>query len=79
MGEFISPRWLRNMACGAAVLIVALNGWLVMQALAPAGAGVARFGAGLLAVLCSALLVWVATAPLRFTPQISPDDPIRDT
>ena len=79
MGEFISPRWLRNMACGAAVLIVVLNGWLVMQALAPDGAVAGRLVVGLMGALCSALLAWVAIAPLRFTPPSSPNDHNPDT
>ena len=79
MGDFISPRWLRNMACGAAVLIVVLNGWLVMQALAPDGAVAGRLVVGLMGALCSALLAWVAIAPLRFTPPSSPNDRNPDT
>ena len=79
MGEFISPRWLRNLAYAAAAMIVGLNGWLVMQALAPAGAGLGRLAAGLIAMLCSALLAWVAIAPLRFTSKSFPNDSIRDT
>ena len=38
------------------------------QALAPANAGVGRFAIGLMAVLCGALLAWIAFVPLRFTP-----------
>jgi len=36
-----------------------------VQALEPAGAGVGKFIIGLLALLCAALLVWVALVPLR--------------
>ena len=68
MAGFASPVWLRRLAWGAALLIIGLNGWLVMQALAPANAGVGRFAIGLMAVLCGALLAWIAFAPLRFTP-----------
>ena len=79
MGEFISPRWLRNMACVAAVLIVLLNGWLVLQALAPGETGLGSFALGLLAVICSALLAWVSIAPLRYPPESSPNTHIRET
>ena len=79
MGDFISPRWLRNMACAAAALIVLLNGWLVTQALAPDGAAAGRLVVGLMGALCSALLAWVAIAPLRFTPPSSPNDHNPDT
>jgi manganese transport protein len=74
MGEFVSPTWLKRLACGAALMIIGLNAWLVMQALAPSGAGAGRFAIGLLAALCSALLCWVAFAPLRFTRQHVPAD-----
>ena len=79
MGDFVSPRWLRRLAWSAALLIVSLNAWLVVQALAPAGAGAGQFAVGVLALLCSALLAWVATAPLRFTPECSPLHSDRDT
>ena len=69
MGAFVSPVWLRCLAWGAALLIIGLNGWLVMQALVPAAdAGLGRFVIGAAAVLCVALLAWIACAPLRFTP-----------
>ena len=74
MGSFVSPVWLRRLASAAALLIVCLNVWLVVQALAPAGPGVGKWLVGLLAVLCCTLLAWVAMAPLRFTPQGSPSD-----
>ena len=72
MGAFVSPVWLRRLAWAAALLIVGLNAWLVLQALAPAGAGIGKWGIGLLALLCCALLAWVALARLHFTPQSSP-------
>ena len=77
MGSFVSPKWLRCVAVGATLLILALNSWLVVQALEPTGKGVWPFAAGLVAVLCSALLAWVAFAPLRYTSPRSPagDDP----
>ena len=68
MGALVSPAWLRRLAYGAALLIIALNAWLVMQALAPADAGPSRFLIGLLAALCASLLAWIAFSPLRFTP-----------
>ena len=68
MGAFVSPVWLRRLGWGAALVIIGLNGWLVMQALAPADAGLGRFAIGLVAVLCTALLAWIAFSPLRFTP-----------
>jgi manganese transport protein len=69
MGALASPLWLRRLAWAAALLIIGLNGWLVMQALAPAGAaGPGRFALGLAALLCAGLLVWIACSPLRFTP-----------
>ena len=72
MGAFVSPAWLRRLACGAALLIVALNAWLVVQVLASASAGVWNVPVGLITLLCSALLAWVAIVPLRNTPQSSP-------
>jgi manganese transport protein len=68
MGTFVSPVWLRRLAWSAALLIIGLNGWLVMQALAPADAGLGRFAIGLMAVLCGVLLAWIAFSPLHFTP-----------
>ena len=68
MGTFVSPAWLRRLAWGAALLIIGLNGWLVVQALAPADAGLGRVVIGLMAALCVALLGWIAFVPLRFTP-----------
>jgi manganese transport protein len=71
MGKFASPTWLRRVAWGCALLIIALNTWLVAQALAPSGAGGGRFAIGLMAVLCAALLAWVAFSPLRLAPDLS--------
>jgi manganese transport protein len=67
MGAFASPAWLRCLAWGAALMIVGLNGWLVMQALAPSDAGVGRLLAGSVAMACVALLLWISFVPLRFT------------
>ena len=68
MGALVSPAWLRRLAYGAALLIIGLNAWLVMQALAPTDAGPSRFLIGLLAALCASLLAWIAFSPLRFKP-----------
>jgi len=68
MGRFVSPPWLCRLAWAAALLIVGLNGWLVMQALAPGEAGLGRFVIGGVAALCVALLGWTAWAPLRYGP-----------
>jgi len=68
MGALVSPAWLRRLAYGAALLIIALNAWLVMQALAPADAGPGRFLIGLASAVCAGLLAWIAFSPLRFTP-----------
>ncbi|HSI60876.1 MAG TPA: Nramp family divalent metal transporter [Ideonella sp.] len=67
MGEFASPPALRGLAWGAALLIVGLNGWLVMQALDVGGlpAGAVRWAAGGCVAGCCVLLAWVALAPLR--------------
>ena len=72
MGAFASPPWLRRLACGAALLIIGLNAWLVVQALGPSGGGGARIAIGLAAVLCGALLAWITFAPLRFMPGYPP-------
>ena len=71
MGAFTSPLWLRCLAVGSALVIIALNGWLVMQALAPddAGSGAGRLVIGLIALLCGSLLAWVAFSPLRCMPK----------
>jgi manganese transport protein len=68
MGSFVSPVWLRRLAWAAALMIIGLNAWLVMQSLAPANAGIGRFAIGLMVVLCGSLLAWITFAPLRFTP-----------
>ena len=71
MGAFTSPLWLRCLAVGSALVIIVLNGWLVMQALAPddASSGVGRLVIGLIALLCGGLLAWVAFSPLRCMPE----------
>ena len=68
MGAFVSPVWLRRLAWAAALMIIGLNAWLVMQLLAPANAGIGRLAIGLMVLLCGSLLAWIAFAPLRFTP-----------
>ena len=72
MGEFASPPWLRRLAGAAALVIVGLNAWLVLRAVAPDGAlaevGAGRFVLATLALLCSALLAWIAFSPLRALP-----------
>ena len=71
MGSFASPTWLRYMAYSAAFLIIALNAWLVVQALGPTGALASSEGGrivwGLVALFCGVLLVWIAFSPLRLT------------
>lgn len=66
MGAFASPLWLRCLACIAALLIIGLNAWLVMQALGPSGEGLVRFAVGLAALLCGTLLAWISFVPLCF-------------
>ncbi len=66
MGALASPVWLRRLAWAAALLIIALNVWLVARTLAPLGSGLAWVAIGLLALLCGVLLAWIAFAPLRF-------------
>lgn len=73
MGGFASPPWLRRLASGAALLIIGLNGWLVVQALGPSGEGVGRLAIGLAAMLCGALLAWITFSPLRFMPGYPPE------
>jgi manganese transport protein len=74
MGALVSPRWLRGLAGAAAVLIIALNAWLVARALAPVGGGAAWVAIGLAAVLCGGLLAWIAWVPLKFLPPATPVD-----
>jgi len=73
MGVFANPAWVVRLAWLAALLIIGLNAWLVMQALgsAEALAGAGRWAAGALATGCCALLAWVALAPLRDQPSRS--------
>ena len=80
MAGFVSPVWLRRLAWTAALLIIGLNAWLVMQALAPAAGGIGRFVIGLMALGCGSLLAWIAFAPLRFAaPQTrAPGDDAED-
>ena len=68
MGAFASPPWLRGLASCATLLIIGLNAWLVMRALAPGGAGLGSVALGLTAALCAALLAWIAWVPLRLAP-----------
>ena len=74
MGDFASAPWLRWLAGAAALVIVGLNSWLVLQAVAPQGAladaGAWRFVIAALALLCSALLAWIAFSPLRALPTV---------
>ena len=74
MGDFASPPWLRRLAGAAALVIVGLNAWLVLRAVAPNGAlaeaGAGRFVLATLALLCSALLAWIAFSPLRGLPPV---------
>jgi len=67
MGSFASPTWLQCMAYSAAFLIIALNAWLVVQALEPIGAlassGGGRIVWSLVALFCGVLLVWIAFSP----------------
>ena len=74
MGDFASPPWLRRLAGAAALVIVGLNAWLVLRAVAPDGAlaeaGAGRFVLATLALLCSALLAWIAFSPLRGLPPV---------
>ncbi len=88
MGAFASPPWLRRLAVAATLLIIGLNGWLVLHALTPAdaagvgavglGLGLGHLAIGLAAVLGSALLAWVAFAPLRVpSPSMPMNDPLR--
>jgi manganese transport protein len=76
MGSFTSPHWLRCMAYAAALLIISLNAWLVMQALAPtgvfAGAGLGQYAIGLIAALCATFLVYITLVPLKLTPVYTP-------
>jgi manganese transport protein len=77
MGAFASPFWLRLLASAAALMIIALNAWLVMQAFAsPMGvfsaSGSAQYLLGLIAILCAALLVWISFVPLKLTPVFTP-------
>jgi manganese transport protein len=69
MGHFASPIWLRALAWGGAMMIIALNSWLVMRAMGPGGvfgdAGATRVAVIVLVMLCVALLCWIALAPLR--------------
>ena len=74
MGDFASPPWLRRLAGAAALVIVGLNAWLVLRAVAPDGAlaeaGAGRFVLATLALLCSALLAWITFSPLRALPPV---------
>jgi len=69
MGAFASPRWLQCLAWLAALVIIALNAWLVARALGPSGGSLVRVVLGLAAVLCCVLLAWIGLAPLCFTPR----------
>jgi len=61
LGELAAPAWMRRLAWAAAVFIVALNAWLVVQT----PAGQAGWAAVMIAVSSGALLVWIGIAPLR--------------
>ena len=76
MGSFSSPKWLRGVAYGAALLIISLNAWLVFRTLGPegalAGAGAMRWVFALVGLFCGVLLVWITFAPLQPTPSHTP-------
>ena len=78
MGAFVSPPWLRRVAWCVALLIIAVNAWLVLQTLAPAGGALSgavegRYFMSLMAVICGTLLAWIAFSPLRFMPVHPPE------
>ncbi len=79
MGTFASPVWMYGLAYAAAVMIIGLNAWLVMQALAtPSGIfSWARGGQYLIAavaILYAVLLAWVTFAPLKKSPVCTSSD-----
>ncbi|MDE1950044.1 MAG: Nramp family divalent metal transporter [Burkholderiales bacterium] len=65
MGRFANPGWQRRLAWQSGALILALNVWLVVQELPSALTGAGAWLAGLVAVSCAFLLVWIAWVPLR--------------
>jgi manganese transport protein len=69
MGSFASPKWLSGVAYSAAVLIISLNVWLVLQALGPDGAlasaGAIRWVFAVVGLFCGLLLLWITFTPLR--------------
>ncbi len=73
LGNLVSPAWLRALACSAALLIIVLNAWLVMQALATIEGAAGQVVVGLFAAACGLLLAWIAIAPLRLLPASLPE------
>jgi manganese transport protein len=79
MGSFASPVWMCGLAYAAAVMIIGLNAWLVMQALAtPSGlfswARGGQYLIGTVAILYAVLLAWVTFAPLKTSPVCTSSD-----
>ena len=71
MGTMCSPRWLNRLAGASALLIIALNAWLVARVLAPVDGGAAWAAITLTTLLCVALLAWITWVPLRHPPQLA--------
>ncbi len=73
MGAFANPAWLRRLACAAALVIVALNLWLLAQACSALAAGDGAWAllVGTVAAACAVLLGWTVLAPLRCGPALA--------
>jgi manganese transport protein len=60
LGELAAPVWIQSLAWVAVTVIVALNGWLVLQTISDWDAW-----AYVLTGACGALLVWLVVVPLQ--------------
>ena len=77
MGEYVNARVVTVVAGVAAALVIACNGWLVLQTAADNLPPILMSFAFALALAAAGLLAYLAWVPLR-APDDSFDEPLRD-
>jgi hypothetical protein len=77
MGEYVNRRVVTAIAAVAAALVIACNGWLVMEAIGGSLSPIAIGLAIALGIAAVALLSYLALAPIR-APDDSFAEPLRE-